>query len=146
MLGLSYRTFDFNYSFIYAGERYSQQENIPANHVQPWYTSDLSLAYRLAIRKARLRFALEVNNVFSQDYDVILNYPMPKRTYAVSVDVEIYAVNIQKGTVYEEFVLRTLGHAGRGVVPRGRTCGHVGHARHRRKSRLTRNRRDVCLV
>ena len=89
VLGLSYRTFDFNYSFIYAGERYSQQENIPANHVQPWYTSDLSLAYRLAIRKARLRFALEVNNVFSQDYDVILNYPMPKRNYAVSVDVEI---------------------------------------------------------
>lgn len=89
VLGLSYRTFDFNYSFIYAGERYSQQENIPANHVQPWYTSDLSLAYRLAIKKARLRFALEVNNVFSQDYDVILNYPMPKRNYAVSVDVEI---------------------------------------------------------
>ena len=89
VLGLSYRTFDFNYSFIYAGERYSQQENIPANHVQPWYTSDLSLAYRLAIRKARLRFALEVNNVFSQDYDVILNYPMPKRNYAVSIDVEI---------------------------------------------------------
>ena len=32
---------------------------------------------------------LEVNNLFSQDYDVILNYPMPKRNYALSLDVEI---------------------------------------------------------
>ena len=32
---------------------------------------------------------LEVNNVFSQDYDVILNYPMPKRNYGISLDVKI---------------------------------------------------------
>lgn len=89
VLGVSYRAFDFNYSFIYAGERYSQQENIPANHVQPWYTSDLSLSCRLPLGKVSFRLSLEVNNVFSQDYDVILNYPMPKRNYAVSLEAAI---------------------------------------------------------
>ena len=53
--------------------------------MQPWYTSDLSLAYRY---KA-LRVMVEVNNVFSQDYDVILNYPMPKRNYGVTMEVKI---------------------------------------------------------
>lgn len=89
VLGVGYRSFDFNYSFIYAGERYSQQENILANHLQPWYTSDVSMTYRFDWRKTRFRLTLEINNLFSQDYDVIINYPMPKRNYALSVDVVI---------------------------------------------------------
>lgn len=89
IIALSYKGFDFNYSFIYVGERYSQQENIPVNHVQPWYTSDLGLTYRVRIGKVEARFAVEVNNLFSQDYDVILNYPMPKRNYAASVEITI---------------------------------------------------------
>jgi len=85
VVNVSYKGFDLNYSFIYAGERYNQQENIRFNYMQPWYTSDLSLAYRYR----SWRVMLEVNNVFSQDYDVILNYPMPKRNYGITVDVEI---------------------------------------------------------
>ena len=57
--------------------------------MQPWYTSDASLSYRATVGKTALRTTLEVNNLFSQDYDVILNYPMPQRNFAVSVDVEI---------------------------------------------------------
>lgn len=89
ILALSYRGFDFNYSFIYVGERYSQQENIPVNHVQPWYTSDLGLTYRARLGRLAARITLEVNNLFSQDYDVIINYPMPKRNYAASVEISI---------------------------------------------------------
>ena len=78
-----------NYSFIYAGERYNQQENIKYNYMQPWYTSDLSMSYRFSLRRLQLRATLEVNNLFSQDYDVILNYPMPKRNYGLTLDVKI---------------------------------------------------------
>lgn len=89
ILNLQYKDWDFNYSFIYAGERYNQQENIKYNYMQPWYTSDLSLAYRLRLRGCEMRITAEVNNVFSQDYDVILNYPMPKRNYGFTLDVKI---------------------------------------------------------
>ena len=85
ILNIQYYGWDLNYSFIYAGERYNQQENIKYNYMQPWYTSDLSLAYRYK----RYRLMVEVNNVFSQDYDVILNYPMPKRNYGITLDVKI---------------------------------------------------------
>ena len=83
--GLQWRGWDLTYSMIYTGERYSQQENIAYNHLQPWYTSDMTLAWH----DRRWRVRLDVNNLFSQDYDVILNYPMPKRNYMLSVEYNI---------------------------------------------------------
>ena len=89
IVNVQYQGWDLNYSFIYAGERYNQQENIKYNYMQPWYTSDVSLAYRFQVSDFKLRVMLEVNNVFSQDYEVILNYPMPKRNYGLILDVKI---------------------------------------------------------
>jgi outer membrane cobalamin receptor len=89
IVNVQYHNWDLNYSFIYAGERYNQQENIKYNYMQPWYTSDLSLAYQWSMASCRWRLMLEVNNLFSQDYDVILNYPMPKRNYGITLDVKI---------------------------------------------------------
>ena len=84
-----WKGFTFTYSFIYTGERYNQQENIQYNYMQPWYTSDVAISYRFPVRKAQFRTTFEINNLFSQDYDVILNYPMPKRNYAISLDVSL---------------------------------------------------------
>lgn len=78
-----------NYSWIYVGERYNQQENIRYNYTQPWYTSDLSLSKDFQLGKVSLRGLIEINNLLSQDYDVILNYPMPKRNYRFTITVEI---------------------------------------------------------
>ena len=85
---LTWRNYGLNYSFIYVGERYSQQENIIYNYVQPWYTHDLSIMGMWNINKVRLKATVEVNNLLSQDYDVIINYPMPKRNYRIGLSVE----------------------------------------------------------
>ena len=86
---MQWRDWSLNYSFIYTGERYNQQENIVYNYTQPWYTSDLSLVYRIRWRKYTMKAQIEVNNLFSQDYDVILNYPMPKRNWRLTLGVEL---------------------------------------------------------
>ena len=70
-----------NYSFIYTGERYSQKANIPVNYVQPWYTHDLALIWERKIMKLPVRLSAEINNLFNQYYEVILNFPMPGRNY-----------------------------------------------------------------
>ncbi len=88
VLDAAWRGLSLAYSFIYTGERYSQQENISRNYLQPWYTSDLSLSYRRPVGKAMMRATLEANNILAQDYEVIRNYPMPRRNFAVSVSVE----------------------------------------------------------
>ena len=89
ILGLNYRQWDVNYSFIYAGERYNQQENIAYNYMPAWYTSDLSVSYGLRLKDYRLKVTAEVNNLLDQQYDVILNYPMPGRNGAITLRFEI---------------------------------------------------------
>lgn len=86
---LNYKNWQFNYSFIYVGERYNQQENIRYNHTQPWYTSDISLVKNIDYKGKKIKISAEVNNLLSQDYDVILNYPMPKRNYKIAVYLEL---------------------------------------------------------
>lgn len=84
VLGLDWQSkrgdhYGLNYSFIYVGERYSQQENSIYHYVQPWYTHDMSLYGEWQIKRWWLKANLEINNLLGQDYEVIQNYPMPKQ-------------------------------------------------------------------
>lgn len=85
----NWRDIDVNYSFIYVGKRYHTSANILANREQPWYTHDLSASYRFDWGKVRMKLTCEVNNLFNQYYDVILNYPMPGRNYKVILKFDI---------------------------------------------------------
>lgn len=89
VVNVAWRRWTLNYSYIYVGERYNQQENIRYNYTQPWYTHDVSLSRDFSLGRANLRAMLEVNNLLSQDYDVILNYPMPKRNFRITLSAEI---------------------------------------------------------
>ena len=89
VVGVASDRWTLDYSFIYVGKRYNQQENIRYNYMQPWYTNDVHGSYSFKWGKMRCRLTAEVNNLLDQDYDVILNYPMPKRNYAVGLTVEM---------------------------------------------------------
>ena len=85
--------YGLNYSFIYVGERYCQQENTVYNYVQPWYTHDLSIYGEWSFDNRQstidnrfwLKAYLEINNLLGQDYEVIQNYPMPKQNVRCTV-------------------------------------------------------------
>lgn len=90
MVALKYHGWSAFYSFIYTGERYNQQENFYFNYTQPFYTSDLALVKEIEMKNhRRLKLSAEINNLFSQDYDVILNYPMPKINYRFTISIEL---------------------------------------------------------
>lgn len=84
---INWKNWQFNYSFIYTGERYSQKANIPVNYVKPWYTSDLALIWDGKLAKLPVKLSGEVNNVFNQYYDVVLNFPMPGCNYRINLAV-----------------------------------------------------------
>jgi len=86
---LDWHNITLNYSFLYTGQRWNEQENIDYNHMQPWYTSDISATYTLPMKRCELRIVAELNNVFNQQYDVIANYPMPGRNAIVGVEIRI---------------------------------------------------------
>ena len=101
VVGLDWRSnrgdhYGLNYSFVYVGERYGQQENSVYNYVQPWYTHDLSLYGEWEIRPNAesqnvnvwgLKANVEINNLLGQDYEVIQNYPMPKQNIRCTLAV-----------------------------------------------------------
>lgn len=76
-LNLSWRSWEASYSFIYTGERYSSQANLPVNYQPSWYTSDCSIAKSLRINAHELKLTLEINNLLNQQYEVVSCYPMP---------------------------------------------------------------------
>ena len=59
------------------------------NYTQPWYTSDVSVSKDLKVNNVNMRALVEVSNLLNQDYDVIANYPMPKRNFRVTLSVEM---------------------------------------------------------
>lgn len=77
VVNLQWRSWEANYSFIYTGESYSSQANIPYNYQLPWYTSDFSVSKGLKVWKGDLKLTLEVNNLLNQQYEVVICYPMP---------------------------------------------------------------------
>ena len=76
-ISLSWRSWEASYSFIYTGERYSSQANLPINYQPSWYTSDCSISKSQRINKHELKLTLEANNLLNQQYEVVSCYPMP---------------------------------------------------------------------
>lgn len=81
VLGAQWKDLGINYSYIYAGERYSQKANIAANYMQPWYTHDISASQEFRKRNISYKIMGEVNNLLNQYRDIVLNFPMPGRSY-----------------------------------------------------------------
>ncbi len=89
IVNVAYKGWALNYCFTYVGERYNQQENIRYNYEQPWYTNDLSLVKAFHVKAVNMKVTAEVNNLLGQDYEVVLNYPMPKRSFRVGITIEL---------------------------------------------------------
>jgi len=89
IIGLSYKEWDANYSFIYTGKRYESSANIPENYEKPWYTSDFSLSHSFLLKKYTLRATAEVNNIFNQQYEVVQCYPMPGINFKIKLNIII---------------------------------------------------------
>lgn len=85
VINCTYGTWSFNYSFIYTGERWMLGGNIPVNYIQPWYTSDISIAKTFGIRDTELSVTLDVNNIFNQQYEVVKWYPMPGTNFKITL-------------------------------------------------------------
>jgi len=83
----SWNRWDVNYSFIYVGERYFLNTNIPLYYMEPWYTSDVSVTTSLLFGGKLLKLTGELNNIFNQYYDVVINYPMPGRYYRLTASI-----------------------------------------------------------
>ena len=76
-------------SWIYTGKRYRNSANIKENELKPWYTTDLSFAWKgIAVSRAFGSIGIDINNLFDQDYEVVTRYPMPGRHILIKLTIE----------------------------------------------------------
>lgn len=76
------------YTYNYTGARYGMPENTLPNRMAPWQTSDIAISTRLASSAVEYNINAEINNIFDADYDIIQNYPMPKRNFRIGLSIK----------------------------------------------------------
>ncbi|WP_158961696.1 TonB-dependent receptor [Myroides fluvii] len=89
-IGVDYRNWQLNYSFIYVGKRYNgNKNNTVRNELQPWYTHDLNVQRELQWNNKTIQIRAEANNLANQYYEVVTNFPMPGRNFRLSLQVNL---------------------------------------------------------
>lgn len=84
---LYYKSWSAGYSLLFSGNRYALDENDPTNLVPGWNTQDVFLSCQFNCGYFRTTVKGEVNNIFNEQYDVIRYYPMPGRSYKLSISI-----------------------------------------------------------
>jgi outer membrane receptor protein involved in Fe transport len=71
--------------YQYTGSRYTTEDN--TNSLPAYHLLDVSLLADWTVLPWRLRTKFEVLNLFDQNYEVVLGYPMPMRSLRLTVNV-----------------------------------------------------------
>jgi len=82
---LYYKNWSTGYSFLFSGMRYTLGENNPANELSGWDTHDFFLTRAIKLSNFNINIKAEINNVFNERYEVIRYYPMPGKSYKISI-------------------------------------------------------------
>ena len=79
---VSYKGYRLTNNVIYTGARYSLNENIPINYLDPFVDWNIGLSKELVFNKYyRLYLSAKVMNVLGNNYEVVRSFPMPGRYY-----------------------------------------------------------------
>ena len=74
------------YVWSSTGSRYRSSANTPSNRLSPWQTHDLTLLCTLP-HLPWLQLSAACYNVAGRQYEVVPNYPMPRRNFLVGVRI-----------------------------------------------------------
>jgi outer membrane cobalamin receptor len=79
---------NLSYRMVYSGKRYAQSQNIPANEIASYVDQSIALNRELVLgklQKCRIHLSLEALNLSGRNYEVIHYYPMPGRSYRLTL-------------------------------------------------------------
>jgi len=85
LASFSYKKWGAGYSMLFSGTRYTLGENNSYNQLDGWGTQDIFISRTLTGKAFNLKIKGELNNISNQHFDVIRYYPMPGRSWAISI-------------------------------------------------------------
>ena len=78
-----------SYTLVAVGERYSLDQNKSSNRLAPYWDHGLSVGRDWTLRGFRLTVSAEALNLTGNNYEIIKCYPMPGRSFRLSVKVSL---------------------------------------------------------
>lgn len=79
---------NFSYTLSAVGDRYAYAENIPKNIVEGYADHSVSVHREFPLGPVVLRLQGDVTNLSGRNYCVIQYYPMPGRTYRITMKIK----------------------------------------------------------
>ena len=77
----------FNVVERLVGERFTTQDN--SRRLPSYALTDINGRFQLPVDGLRMAFKAEINNVFNRSYEMFESYPMPGRTFRLSLSCEM---------------------------------------------------------
>ncbi len=69
------------YTLIWSGDRYTNAYNSKEFRIAGYFDHSVSLSKGIKVKNGSVNFSLEALNIAGKNYEIILNYPMPGRSY-----------------------------------------------------------------
>ncbi|MET0635349.1 MAG: TonB-dependent receptor [Chitinophagaceae bacterium] len=85
LISLTWRQWTAGTSLLFSGLRYSIGDNSPYTQLGGWGTQDVFISRGFNTRLFRINLRAELDNISDERYDVIRSYPMPGRSYKISL-------------------------------------------------------------
>ena len=87
---LAYKSWKLTYKWCYYSERFTTSDNdikTRIGRVLPYFMNDIVLEKRFVTTPAELSLKLAVNNIFNEEYESVLNRPMPGRNFEFFIEI-----------------------------------------------------------
>lgn len=87
LFSLQYGAWSGGYSLLFSSTRYVLGENNPYNQLDGWGTQDAFLSWGKNMKTFRVQIKGSVDNLLNKQYDVVRFYPMPGRSFKISLQL-----------------------------------------------------------
>ncbi len=77
--------FVFSYNMFGSGKRYYLPLNKKSNELKGYQEHSISLSHEFKAHKSKVYLQAECINMFNSNYELVRNFPMPGRSYRLSV-------------------------------------------------------------
>jgi vitamin B12 transporter len=85
LMAINYRKWEGGCAMLFSGTRYALGDNNPFNELDGWYTADVFVSKTIPYREVHIMAKVELNNITGQRFDIIRYYPMPGRSFKISL-------------------------------------------------------------
>ena len=72
----------------WVSERFSTEQNGLRNPEPDYFVMDASVSYSKLFNKTNVGLSLQLNNLFSEQYEVVRLYPQPLRNFLITLTIK----------------------------------------------------------